>query len=438
MKKTAAPRNLVLVSVDSLRFDAPACEDDTRYLAAVDPALPARRRTPVLDALARTGVHFSGAVSSSPYTTNAHAGLFTGQWPWRHGVRSLFGQEKVPAGVPLLAELFKAAGFSTLSASGMPHIFHSDSFGFRRGFDDLRDISTHLFEERLSGVFRWLREHGRERFFVFFHTASVHDYLTEAQWERRAGRPIADPDALYRALREPCGRALDKRLAAYLDAVNFFDRNELGPLRDLVGSLGCEESTMWVILGDHGEPHPVGLEETEVRVPVIFSGNGSFPRGEKIDVPVGLMDVFPTILEFFGLRPPPGLPSKSLSRCWGPRPTRPSEIYMEHFASPRSSFSEPSSGPAERGTALLRGLRRGRHKLIRDCEKDEWRAYDLRRDWGERHPCDPRSRKPFAPLKRRLLSIERQEGSAVESEAGRNEKPSADIVARLRQLGYLD
>ena len=52
-----APRAIVLISVDDMRFDAMSCVDDTRYLDRA--GLAGIRSTPTMDALATRGTRFT-------------------------------------------------------------------------------------------------------------------------------------------------------------------------------------------------------------------------------------------------------------------------------------------------------------------------------------------------------------------------------------------
>lgn len=431
-----------MISVDSLRFDALSCETEKRYLSLAKSELPSHRKTPVLDRLASEGAHFNCVITSAPYTSNAHASLFTGQWPWIHGVRSVWAQEPVSTSTALLAEILKARGFSTLSASGMPHIFHSEIPGLQRGIDRCVNLETHLLNRHFPDVLDWMDGHRNGRFFAFYHTTSVHDYMTKEKWRRFSRTGVQDPDAFYKEMRQPCQRPLPEQLVSYIDAVNFFDRNELNPIMRFLETSGLTESTLVVLLGDHGEPHPRDLREDEIRVPVIFWGAGNFPSGEKITAPVRLMDVFPTVMELLGLPPPRGLAAESLSPCWRGEEAAPREAYMELFLVPGGKALQKweeavTRKPCARGEAqlVLRGLRSGSGKILRDYRNNRWMFYDLKRDWAEEDPQFPAAN---SPLRSRLEEIERLDRRPGEPSQKFAQEPSPDVLRRLHQLGYLD
>src|SRR5512146_109771 len=69
-------------------------------------------RTPALDRLAREGVRFADATTHAPLTGPAHAGILTGLYPARFGVRDN-AVTAIPADIPTLATLLQKAGYRT-------------------------------------------------------------------------------------------------------------------------------------------------------------------------------------------------------------------------------------------------------------------------------------------------------------------------------------
>ena len=70
-------------------------------------------RTPHLDALARRGVNFTRAFVQNPICTPSRMCYLSGQYAHNHGVFGLTGNERVPAGLPSLFSVFRAAGYRT-------------------------------------------------------------------------------------------------------------------------------------------------------------------------------------------------------------------------------------------------------------------------------------------------------------------------------------
>ena len=127
MGVTAGRVNVLLVTIDTLRWDHLGCYGD-RSAA-----------TPVLDALAGRGVRFATAIAHVPLTAPSHASILTGLTPLRHGVRDNGGYT-LPAEVRTLARRLADAGYrSAAFVSGFP-LDHR--FGFASGFD--------VYDDRLA------------------------------------------------------------------------------------------------------------------------------------------------------------------------------------------------------------------------------------------------------------------------------------------------
>src|SRR5262245_51795391 len=103
--ENAAPLNLVLVSVDTLRADHLSC-----YGAAF-------LETPHVDRLASEGVLYENVSTVAPSTLPAHASLFTGLDPIAHGVRDNVGFY-LDGRSTTLAEHLKGQGFDTAAFVG--------------------------------------------------------------------------------------------------------------------------------------------------------------------------------------------------------------------------------------------------------------------------------------------------------------------------------
>jgi arylsulfatase A-like enzyme len=111
--------NLLFVTIDTMRADR------------LDPAL-----TPRLHELAREGISFDHVLSHVPLTLPAHASLFTGTFPTRHGVHDN-GTFRLDGAHETLAAALKRGGYETSAFVGA---FVLDArFGLNRGFDHYDD-----------------------------------------------------------------------------------------------------------------------------------------------------------------------------------------------------------------------------------------------------------------------------------------------------------
>ncbi len=100
--------NVLLITIDTLRWDHVGCYGDRRAL------------TPNLDALAARGVRFETAIAHVPLTAPSHASILTGLLPLKHGVRDN-GAFVLGAATRPLASRFHEAGYRTAGfVSGFP------------------------------------------------------------------------------------------------------------------------------------------------------------------------------------------------------------------------------------------------------------------------------------------------------------------------------
>src|SRR5690242_19681613 len=114
----AAPPNLVLITIDTLRADRLGCYGYPRI------------ETPNLDQLAKRGVLFENAITQTPLTAPSHASIFTGLYPTAHKVRDT-GGFVLEASHTTLAQILQQRGFETAAFVGSSVL--KRQFGFDRG-----------------------------------------------------------------------------------------------------------------------------------------------------------------------------------------------------------------------------------------------------------------------------------------------------------------
>src|SRR5262249_35470808 len=95
--------------------------------------------TPNFDRAAQDGTRFLQAIAAAPLTLPSHTSMFTGQYPFHHGVRHN-GAFHVPASAVTLARRMREAGFATGAFVGS---FVLDaSFGLDNGFDTYSGVAS--------------------------------------------------------------------------------------------------------------------------------------------------------------------------------------------------------------------------------------------------------------------------------------------------------
>lgn len=258
--------NLLLISVDSLRLD-------------FAPGVSAAVHTPRFSALTRDFQICQHCFSVSSATRPVHTSLFTGLYPFEHGIE---GQHS-PAMRQGFADLFalcRRAGYAVGAFSEAPDIFTGLSYA--------RYIASLPAAEQLAN---WLQR--REPTVLFVHYWSVHppygaaDGLAfgEVGQLLAAGR-IGEVQARYRATIE---QLFEQHIARLLTALDL---------------------SAWAvfIISDHGQSwradelyHGQTLCNDVLRVPLYYRLPAEEPVGRGL---ISLVDLFPTFLSLLELENP--------------------------------------------------------------------------------------------------------------------------------------
>lgn len=311
------PANVLLISLDTLRADRVGAFGNADGL------------TPNLDRIAGEGAVFTQAYAHYPNTFGSHAALFTGQYTSVAVRRDRGATRKLaPDGTTTLAAAFAAQGYVTAAFTEDGYV--GSAFGFGRGFDRYHDGPADTdfagqADETFARAVRWLEQRPDAPFFMFLHTYQVHTPYTpspEALSKLRAALPdyagpIGDQLKGVQTLAFNAGRLkLGPSDVAWISGlydgeVSMLDRS-VGWLFSQLAELGLLDSTLIVLTADHGEEfaehgylaHGDTLHEQALHVPLMFWGPRFVQAGRRIDQPIGLMDVGPTIAELLDAPPP--------------------------------------------------------------------------------------------------------------------------------------
>lgn len=383
-----AAQSLVLVTLDTTRADRLGCYGATRA------------STPHLDALARRGVRFDAALSPAPLTLPAHASLFSGRVPRRHGARDNVGFT-VGADVPLLAETLRRGGYDT-RAFVSSYVLERGT-GLARGFehydDTLREerASSRTIDAAVAAVPGLTAP-----FFVWVHLYDPH-------------LPYAPPEPYASRF---AGRAYDGEIAS-MDAQigRLLDALRRRPEPMLVAAAADHGES----LGEHGEDgHGVFLYQATQRVPMILAGRG-VPQARAVAATVGLVDLAPTLLELLRQPPLPGADGRSLVPLLADaRGSVPPDYEMETFY-PAFAY----------GWSPLRALVAGPLKYV-SAPRPE--MYELPTDPREAHDL---ARVPARAARMKALSEELARRTAGDLPLPADDPETQERRERLGSLGYV-
>ncbi len=405
--RAEGPATILIVTVDTLRADRLGCYGRR----AAD--------TPAFDDLAEQGVRFTAAQTTAPLTLPAHSSILSGRTVPAHGVLDN-GTFAMRVDVPLLPERFVAAGWATGAFVSSPVL--ARRYGLARGFgtyDDAipspkRETGIVLsYEERpgrqtVARALEWLAQQGTRPAFLWVHLWEPH-----APYAPPPEQAARHPDDPYQGEVAAADAALGELLAG-------IEKAGRGGRLLVVATSDHGEG-----LGEHGEPtHGVYLYRQTMQVPLVIRGPGWGVRsGDRVDPPVSLADVAPTLLELAGLTPLPGADGFSLAASVtgrGSVPERAGVLAESHL--PRLEF----------GWSGLRAIVRGETKLI-DAPRPE--LFDLASDPGEERDLAPANAERVASLRGAADDLLRR-ALAGAPEGSSERSASSEELAQLRALGY--
>jgi len=306
----APPRNVVLISIDTLRTD---------HLGRGD--------TPTLDSLLDAGVRATNHRSCSNWTLHSMGCALSGAYGLETGFLPPLaplgdGDVSLPAyeaEAPLLAERLAELGFSTALASGNP--FLSGHYGFERGFNVLesgRYTADEVTAFALEGLDA-LDDH--KPFFLHAHYLDPHDpyappdaYLAELEDLEPLGEYQFDSYVGVKQLEDDWDTLDDDEQTLALNHLDVRYRGELRFVDDQIALLlaGLEErggvdDTLFVFLSDHGEQffdhggwgHGEGLYAEETLA--LFGASGADLAAATWDGPTTHADLVPTVMAALGV-----------------------------------------------------------------------------------------------------------------------------------------
>lgn len=435
----AGKPNVVFVLADDLGYTDVACYGSKYY------------ETPNIDRMAAQGIRFTDGYTCGPNCQPTRAALMSGQYGPRTGVytvgsidrfnwrsrplRPVDNVTSLPLDRTTIAQALKSAGYAT-AMFGKWHLGnHGPHHPGQRGFDEAIiadgvhfDFQTNPKTDYPPGTYLadfltdkavdFIRRHKSGPFFLYLPHFAVHS-------PHQAKQPVIDR---FKP-KPPAGGHHDPTYAAMIASVD----ESVGRILALLDELGLSEKTLVIFSSDNGgvggylreglthasditdnAPLRRGkgmLYEGGIRVPYVFRWPGRIPPGTVCDRPINSVDLYPTLLELAGARPPAGqaLDGVSYVRLLvsGGRAAWERDAIYWHFP------GYLGSGQGQWRTLPVGAVRAGDFKLLEFFEDNHLELYDLRGDIGEKNNLAVAMPDKVNELREKLHSWRKQIGARM-------------------------
>lgn len=318
--------------------------------------------TPELEKYLPESIVFENIYAHAPATNNSLVSILGSIYPWLS--YNSITKEYPDIKMPTLSSELKKHGYETAFFNSADNRFQkADEFLKNRKFDEIIDCNSNQCKEGfeytdekrnyLDGkddectaedMTAWIKNKSGKPFFAMMWTYQTHyPYFLSGEEKQYVS---SDPD-----------------FNRYLNAVHHNDF-VLGKIINELKQNGLYESTLVVVVGDHGEAfgrhnqtaHASGIYEENLHVPCIFI-NPAF-KGEQRPVIGGLIDLAPTIMSQLGYEG---------SALWQGK-----DLFTEND-NDRVYFFTPWAD-------YLFGYREGNKKYIFNATKNITEIYDLKND----------------------------------------------------------
>jgi arylsulfatase A-like enzyme len=255
--------------------------------------------------------------------------LLTSLYPSFHKVNQVRAH-RLDSAVLTLAEALYNRGYRTWAVTGGGQV--SSNYGFAEGFESYAELTDPEYDvkKKVAETIEFLDENTESPVFVFFHTYKPHspyrplppyDTMFDPDYSGTINGDLATIKAINNGTIKAARADLEHLVALYDGDIREMD-DQLDELFTYFQKKEKEgRDTAIIFISDHGEEfgehglhgvHSHTLYEELLCVPLIIYFPGVNPARASISDQVGLIDLYPTILEFADIKPPASIQGRSL------------------------------------------------------------------------------------------------------------------------------
>lgn len=342
------PKNFVFLMIDTLRFD---------HLGFAGYGRPT---SPNMDKIAASGSSFERTYATSPHTPRSIPAMFFSRYPsktkWRGGQ---YNYPKIRPENLSLFEVLEEAGYRSIGVSS--HFYFQEKRGLGQGFtkwdnsgfgtiaESNDDIASPRIFKKLVPIIHDLKD-DEKPFALFVHLFEPHGrWIGHKEYDFGRGETTRE-----------------KHINNYDSEIAYVD-NYVGRIVAQLKSTGIWDNAVVVLTSDHGEGfnehgyfyHGQTLYNEVIHVPMLWRVPGWPAR--KIETPVSIVDIPPTVLDLMGLQIPDEFQGTSLVPAMVGDTLEPRPIFSELL--PYTSWKESHKTVIEGDWKLIHVISAGRFEL---------------------------------------------------------------------------
>lgn len=452
-ERVVKKKQVILLSIDTLRAD---------HLSAYGYV---RDTSPHLTSLLKDSVYYTQAYPNGCWTMPSHMSLLTGTLPSRHGISQPWGTVykkkywQLNDSIKTIADVLEAhdARIKTLKYAKLP-----TELGFANGFEKNIQVDPFDNKKKLAVLLKDIEDNKDNDFFFFLHTWKAHAPYTSPYFLEKS--KLSEEKLYYlqhprKLVKTDVKLTKNRKILDFLKETNLYNAQDCmtlydGGIHNVDGSLakviekckqlGIYDDVMIVITSDHGEhfaehdpnlfynAHGYDYYEEFIKVPLIIKYPAGTVKPGVVDYPVSLVDVFPTILDFYKIQAPVYIQGYSLL---APFASRQKYLVSEAVSLPRQE---------------RKMIRVGNLKYIITMDNPSpgdrvnWEAVTDRKLFDLKN--DPLEKKNlYADLKFRgiCINFEKMLKKIIKDSTGANRPPKETTVDQetlnqMKALGYLE
>lgn len=449
--------NVVLIVVDALRPDHLGINGYTR------------NTSPNIDKLSKEGTSFINSYCALPRTNPSMVSIFTGLYPYNHGVRLVYGNP-ANSSITTLAEILQNHGYKTASMSGGAAYHPLVDKGFQevnlltwKIRNKIQRILNRFLNQKNAPLqygkiaAQWIKKNSSKQFFLCFHPIYLHwpyqipypfdnlydtDYCGNHDFNTLYNRKYSRGDIIFGNVKLS-DEEINHAVAHYDGGINYIDK-QIGEILNALHDGGIEEETLVILTSDHGEnfgehnfffQHGASLYETSLKVPLIFKNPKRIPVNKQISGRVRNMDIMPTVLDILNIPLIDEIDGKSLLPLIESKKEELGEIIFaesieEHFHGNKRVFMRGIKGK-------WRMLIEGKWKIIfiPHPQNDIFELYNITNDPDEKNNLIDKEKEIALYMKKKILDFLSQQSNEGDADSSDLTEKSKKLLIKL---GYLE